>query len=234
MRGRAGTSRGVRRPGGGKCGRESRGTGAFMAFSHASGVLPQGEDRVSRGRRTRPTTGDLRLDVAPRRVDSRPLPVDARIRDRCRRACRVGREWPLWLVESPGFSPRPVPDGPARSCASSSSCTSRTGGGPTRVKRAASRVPREDRSPTVQYCGLGWRRAERPCGNSSRPQPFPTTRVPADAGCRRSGAAPDGNGVSAFSRRVGRTRPKLAPWFQPATPRPKRFSVRSGRATPWR
>lgn len=62
-----------------------------------------------------------------------------------------------------------------RSCASSWSCTWCTGGGPTPVRRAASRAHRGDISPMVRCCGRGWRRAVRPCGNVNAPIPLSTT-----------------------------------------------------------
>lgn len=62
-----------------------------------------------------------------------------------------------------------------RSCASSWSCIWCTGGGPTLVRRAASRAHREDISPMVRYCGRGWRRAVRPCGNVNALTPLSTT-----------------------------------------------------------
>ena len=62
-----------------------------------------------------------------------------------------------------------------RSCASSWNCTWCTGGGPSRVRRAASRAPLEGISPTVRCRERGWRWAVRPYRHGSPPAPPSTT-----------------------------------------------------------
>ena len=127
-----------------------------------------------------------RLGSALVPVDGRPQPVDDGCRNETRkrkepdracdfatqkRRCGAVRKYGVRAVEMEwrGVGPHRRRVNPkrarVRSCASSWSCTWCTDGGPTPVRRAASRAHREDISPMVRCCGRGWRRAVRPCGN---------------------------------------------------------------------
>lgn len=158
-------------------------------------IIPGGGFSVASGRDRQRALGS-RLGSVPGRVDSRPQHVDDGCRNETpgneeqpedpispceKRRCGAVRKGRGRAVEKKwrgGDSPRrrvSPKRGRARSCASSWSCIWSTGGGPILVRRAASRVHREDISPTVQCCGRGWRRAVRPCGNGNARTPPSTT-----------------------------------------------------------